>query len=114
MNERLIPFAMFQLDAQADADGIEPQYVPKSMLFTHISHGLTMTGTPTASTIDIQDDCSDISGAVAVDVSSAALATLTTPKRIEAGSMVELDLNLAGGTSPKATGRVILWGYVSE
>ena len=54
MKERLIKFADFYLSAQADADGVGGNtYVPTAILFTHISHDLTFTGTPTATTIDI-------------------------------------------------------------
>lgn len=113
MNERLIKFADFYLSAQADADGVGGNtYVAADILLTHISHALTFTGTPTASTIDIQDDTVDI--AAAQDVSTAGLIELSTPVRIADGSAVECDLNLSGGTTPKATGRVALWGLVSE
>jgi hypothetical protein len=117
MNERLIPFAQFHLDAdgtgETDADSVGGgTYVPEGMLLTKVSHSLTLTGTPTSATIDIQDDGTDI--AAAIDVSTAGIETLSAPVRIAAGSHVECDLNLAGGTTPKARGRVVLWGYVSE
>lgn len=114
MNERLIAFAEFFLEAaQADADGVGGKtYVPAPMLFTHISHNLTMTGTPTLNTIDVQDDGTDINAAL--DISTAALYALATPVVIAAGSLMELDLNLAGGSTPKAAGKVVLWGSVNE
>jgi len=113
MNERLIKIAEFYVSAQADADGVGgATYVPKAMLLTHVSHELTQTGTPTAATIDIQDDGTDI--VTAQSVATPALATLTTPVRIASGSKIECDLNLAGGSTPKSTGRVVLWGLVSE
>jgi len=113
MNERLIPFAEFTVAAQADADGVGgTTYVPTAILFTHISHSLVFTGTPTAETIDIQDDGTDIDAAR--DVSTPGLATLTTPVRIASGSAIECDLNLTAGSTPKATGRIVLWGLVAE
>lgn len=115
MNERLIKFADFFMSAQADADSVGGgTYVGAAVLFTHISHNLTFTGTPTATTVDIQDDGTDVTGAAAVDVSSDALTALTTPVRIASGSLIECDLNLAGGSTPKATGRVALWGLIGE
>ena len=113
MNERFIRFASFTMLAQADADGVDGAvYVPKDVLFTHSGHCLTQTGSPTTATIDIQDDASDIVTATAIG--TPALATLTTPVRIAAGSKIELDLNLLEGSTPKSSGRVDLWGYVSE
>jgi len=115
MNERLVKFADFYLEVAGveDADGVGGDtYVPEGILFTHISHSLTLTGTPTASSIDIQDDGSDI--VAAEDISTPGLAELSTPVRIAAGSLIEMDLNLAGGSTPKAAGQVALWGLVSE
>lgn len=115
MNERLVAFAEFYLEAAgiADADGVGGDtYIPKPILFTHISHSLTLTGTPTGADIDIQDDASDI--VTAMDISTAALYALATPVVIAAGSLMELDLNLAGGSTPKAAGKVVLWGSVNE
>ncbi len=115
MNERLVPFAEFYLEVagQADADGVGGKtYVPEGVLLTGISHSLSLTGTPTASTIDIQDDTADI--VTGLDISTPAMYTLPTAVRIAADSVIELDLNLAGSTTPKAAGKVVLWGYVSE
>lgn len=115
MNERLIPFASFVLDQAGESAGSAVggyEYVPKPMLLTHISNGLTISGTPSASTIDVQDDASDIE--TARSIATAALVTLTTPVRIAAGSKMSVDLNFTGGTAPKAKGKITLWGYVAE
>ena len=115
MNERLVKFADFYLEVAGveDADGVGGKtYVPEGILYTHTSHSLTLAGTPTARTIDIQDDGTDV--VAALDISTGALSALTTPVRIAAGSLIEMDLNLAGGSTPKAAGKVALWGLVSE
>lgn len=115
MNERLIPFASFYLEVAgvADADGVGGNtFVPEGMLLTGISHDLTLAGTPTASSIDIQDDGTDIE--TGLDISTGAMSEISPAVRIAAGSKMEMDLNLAGGSTPKAAGTVVLWGYVSE
>jgi hypothetical protein len=115
MNERLIPFASFVLAAAGESAGSAVggyEYVPKAMLLTHISNGLAITGTPSAATVDVQDDGVDIE--TARSVAAAALTTLTTPVRIAAGSKMSIDLNFTGGTSPKGAGKITLWGYVAE
>ena len=115
MNERLIAFAEFYLEAagQIDADGVGGNtYVPQPVLFTHISHDLTLTGTPTLATIDIQDDGTE--AVAALSIATAALYPLPTPVVIASGSKLELDLNFAGGSTPKAAGKVVLWGKVNE
>ena len=72
-----------------------------------------MGGSVTA-TIDLQDDATDITGAVAIDIGTDGITALATPQRIAADSVVELDVNLTGGTTPTVTGEIVLWGYVSE
>jgi hypothetical protein len=115
MNERLIPFASFYLDAQADADGVNGVYVPEAILFTHISKFVTNAGAPGTADIDIQDDGTDIVTASSILSASASVLTeLATPVRLAAASVVELDLNHSGGTTPTTTGEIVLWGFVSE
>lgn len=111
MKERLDGLFCY-LDGQADADGVWGVYVPEDFRITKVSSFLTAGNAGTATTIDIQDDGADaITG---VDIHSAGLTTLTTAVELAAGSVVEIDLNLSGGTAPTMTGEIVLWGYWGE
>jgi hypothetical protein len=113
MNERLIPVGSFYLDGQADADGVAGVYVPEAMILTHVSAFVTLAGSPGTATIDIQVEGTDVQAAI--DISSNGLTALTVPGyRVAAGEVVEIDLNLAEGTTPTATGEIVLWGLVAE
>ena len=111
MNERLI-LIPFYLDGQADADGVAGHYIPEAFLLTHISHFVTVLGGSVTADIDVQDDGTDAVTAQSIDTN--AITELTTPVRFAADSVIEIDLNLAGGTTPTVTGEIGLWGYVSE
>ncbi len=111
MNERLIPVASFYLNGQADADGVSGVYVPADVVITDVSHFLTFAGGSTAATIDIQDDGTDVQAAISVDANG--LTALTAPGySIASGSVIEIDLNITGGTTPTATGEVVIWGFI--
>lgn len=112
MNERLIPIASFYLDGASDADGVCGVYVPQDVRITHVSSFVTITGGPSAATIDIQDDTVD-TAILAQSIATNGLHNVTDVE-VASGSVLELDLNLTGGTSPTATGEVVLWGYVGE
>jgi hypothetical protein len=113
MNERLIPVANFTLASQADADGVAGVYVPEAMIITHLSAFLTIAGSPATATIDIQDDGTDVQAGI--DVSSNGLTALTAPGyRVAADSVIEIDLNFTQGTTPTATGEIVIWGLVAE
>lgn len=114
MNERLIPLSL-AFQGEQDADGVMGLTLPPDVGYTlkGISHFLTFTGTPTSMTIDVQDDGTDITAATAVDVETDGY-TAVTPSQIAAGSVIEVDLNLAGGSTPAATGEIILWGSIDE
>jgi hypothetical protein len=111
MNERLIPISL-AFQGETDADGVMGAYVPQDFRLIKVSHFVTATGTPTAITIDIQDDTADVE--TAMDISSAGITALTTPAEIAADSVIEIDLNTTGGTTPTATGEIVLWGYIGE
>jgi len=111
MNERLVPLTA-TLAAQADADGVAGFYVPDEFTILYVSHFLSFANSPTAETIDIQDDGDDIE--TDIDVSTNGITTLDTPLRVAAGSVIEIDLNLTGGSSPTATGQITLWGLAGE
>lgn len=106
---------VFHLVTQADADGVSGAYVPKDFMLTGISvfaNATGITGTPTTATIDIQDDGTDI--VTAQDVSSNGYTELTTPLYIAAESVIEIDLNFSGGSSPAFSGDIGLIGYWGE
>jgi hypothetical protein len=79
-----------------------------------------VTGTPTAVTMDVNDDGAGIAGFTAVSVGTTAGAVtpvktthyggaVAIPADIAAGSEVDVDLNFSGGSSPTAGGTVVLW-----
>ena len=78
--------------------------------------GLVFTGSPTGCTIDIQDDATDVITALTADTALVPGTWLTphfggteTPVHIAAGSEVEVDLNLAGGSSPEASFTLVIY-----
>jgi len=112
MNERLIPL-QFHLNGDAAGNGVAGIYIKPAFLLTDIGSFVTIAGgSVTVSTIDVQDDGTD--AVVAHDISTDGITTLATQVRFEAGSVIELDLNLTGGTTPTVTGEITLWGYISE
>jgi hypothetical protein len=79
-----------------------------------------VTGSPTTVTMDVNDDGAGIAGFTAVNVGTTAGAVtpvrtthyggaVAIPADIAAGSEVDVDLNISGGTSPTAGGTVVLW-----
>lgn len=105
----LIPF---YFGALADADGVYKQEILQDIDIVGVAGTLhTVTGSPTGLNIDIQDDGADIITAMAWAAftagSTASWKTphfqgAETPLHVAAGSMLEIDLNLSGGTSPTA------------
>lgn len=74
------------------------------------------TGSPTGITIDIQDDGSDVITALAANTAltpgtwiSKAMGGTEEPVHVAAGSVMEVDLNLAGGSTPQAVIDVVIW-----
>ena len=74
------------------------------------------TGTPTGCTIDIQDDGTDVIAAITADTAltpgvwqSVHMGGTNAPVHVVAGSEVEIDLNLTGGTTPTASFSVVIW-----
>ena len=114
MKERRICIAVFDFAAIGNGNGAKGVYVPDNVQLTAVSSFGADSGAPSVQTIDVQDDGSDITGATALDLATNALQTLTTPASIAAGSVIEIDLNLSGGTTPTWTGQIALWGFVDE
>lgn len=75
-----------------------------------------LTGTPTGVTIDIQDDGTDCITAISAGTAltpgtwqSTHMGGTEAPVYIAAGSEVEIDLNLAEGSTPTAVTDVVIW-----
>ena len=75
-----------------------------------------LTGTPTATTIDIQDDGTDVIAAITASTAltpgswkSVHMGGTNAPVHIVAGSEVEVDLNLTAGSTPTAAFSVVIW-----
>lgn len=80
----------------------------------------TVTGTPTAAQIDVNDDGVEITGFGTIGLgATAGVGTVVetvhfggavdVPAVIAAGSEIEIDLKFSGGTSPTAEIDIILW-----
>ena len=119
---RLVPM-VFTIEAQDDADGVIEFDVPVGMTILGVSLcAEAFTGTPTAFTIDIQDDGTDTAiSALAASTAGTpgtwytpALGGTNAPVHIAAGSDVEVDVNLAGGSSPTADFTLVLYVTLDE
>ena len=119
--QRILPL-VFTAEAQVDADGVHEFDLPVGMTI----HGVSLcaeafTGTPTGFNIDIQDDGSDVITAVAANTAGTpgtwytpAFGGTNDPVHIAAGSDVEIDINLTGGSSPTADYTIVLYVTLDE
>ena len=114
MNERLVSFD-FTLEAHAGGSGAAGVTLPPDVGFTvkGVSWFGAHSGTPTGVTIDLQDDTVDIVGAIAIDIAANGYDAIV-PVQVAAGSVIEVDLNFTGGTSPAATGILSIFGFFDE
>jgi hypothetical protein len=107
----------FTIEAQDDADGAIEFEALEAMTIVGVSLcAEAFTGTPTGFSIDIQDDGADVITAVAANTAgtpgtwkSAHLGGTNSAVEIAAGSCVEVDVNLTGGTSPTADFTLVIW-----
>lgn len=121
MEERLVPIP-FYFGALADADGVWLQEIPFQCTIVAVNYTLhTVTGSPTGANIDIQDDTVDAITAIALAAFTAGSVAEWLSKHmggsedaveVAAGSKLEIDLNLTGGTSPTAGLNGIIWALV--
>jgi len=113
---------VFTAEAQADADGVFEFDMPVGMTILGVSLcAEAFSGTPTAFTIDIQDDGSDVIAALAASTAgtpgtwyTSAFGGSEDPVVIAAGSDVEVDVNLTAGSTPKADFTLILYVTLDE
>ncbi len=107
----------FQCPALADADSVIGFDALEAMTIVGVSFNPTVfTGSPTGCTIDIQDDGTDVIAAITAntaltpgDWQSVHMGGTEAPVHIAAGSEVEIDLNLTGGSTPTATFTLLIW-----
>jgi hypothetical protein len=109
MSSQLLSFN-FSAQAQADADGVHTIKVPFGITIVGVTLcAEAFTGSPTGFNIDIQDDTTDVITAVAANTAgtpgewkSTHFGGSNTPVAVAAGSVVEVDVNLTGGSTPSA------------
>lgn len=107
----------FTVEEQDDGDSIIGFEALEAMTIVGVSLcAEAFTGTPTGFNIDIQDDAADVITAVAADTAqtpgtwlSVHMGGTEDPVYIAAGSEVEVDVNLAGGTSPTADFTLLIY-----
>lgn len=107
----------FTVDAQDDADGVIEFEALEDMTVVGVSLCAEgFTGTPTGFDVDLQDDGTDAITAVAASTAgtpgtwkTAHVGGTEAPVRIAAGSAVEVDVNLSGGSSPTADFTLLIY-----
>jgi len=107
----------FHVAPLADADSVVDFSALEAMTIVGVSLCATVfTGSPTGFNIDIQDDGTDVITAIAANTAltpgtwkTAHMGGTETPVTIAAGSEVEIDLNLTGGSAPTAEFDVVIW-----
>ncbi len=112
----------FTNEAQGDADGVHEFYAVIGLTILGASLcAEAFTGTPTAFTVDIQDDGTDVITALAASTAGTPGTWLTpcfggseTPQHIAAGSSVEVDVNLTAGSTPTADYTLALFITMDE
>jgi len=107
----------FTIEAQDDADGVIEFEALEAMTIVGVSLcAEAFTGSPTGFNVDIQDDGTDVVTAVAANTAgtpgtwkSVHMGGSNAPVHVSAGSSVEVDVNLSGGTSPAADFTLVIW-----
>jgi hypothetical protein len=107
----------FTIEGQDDADGVIEFEALEGMTIVGVSLcAEAFTGSPTAFTVDIQDDGSDVIAAVTASTAGTPgtwktphMGGTETPVEIAAGSSVEVDVNLADGSTPTADFTLLIY-----
>jgi len=100
-----------------DTDGVIDFSALEDMTIVGVSLCATVfTGTPTGFTVDIQDDGTDVIAAITANTAltpgtwkSVHMGGTEAAVHIAAGSEVEVDMNLTGGTTPTAEFTLVIW-----
>jgi len=119
MSERLVAIGL-KVATQAAGNALATVKLPFKAMLVGMSGALdAVTGSPTAVTVDVNDDGAAITGftAVALGTTAGAAETVKTthlggtvaPVEIAADSEVDVDVNISGGSSPTAGATVVLF-----
>lgn len=100
-----------------DTDSVLDFIALEDMTIVGVSLCATVfSGSPTGFTIDIQDDGTDVIAALTANTAltpgtwkSVHMGGTEAPVHIAAGSEVEVDMNLTGGSSPTAEFTLVIW-----
>lgn len=100
-----------------DTDSVLAFQALEDMTIVGVSLCATVfSGSPTAFTVDIQDDGTDVIAALTASTAltpgvwqSVHMGGTEAPVHIAAGSKVEVDMNLTGGSSPTAEFTLVIW-----
>ena len=107
----------FTVDSQDAAEGVIEFESLEEMTIVGVSLcAEAFTGSPTGFDVDIQDDGTDAITGVAANTAgtpgtwkTAHMGGAQTPVSIAAGSSVEVDVNLTGGSSPTADFTLLIY-----
>lgn len=128
MNERLIALPLIVKDGVGvvATDAVAGVKVPFPCLLVGASVTLDfVSGSPTAVSVDINDDTTAITGFADIALGATAAlgahiktvhmgGTVAVPALIAADSVIGLDLKFTDGSTPKANITAILWILPSE
>jgi hypothetical protein len=107
----------FTIEAQDDADGVVEFEALEDMTIVGVSLcAEAFTGTPSGFNVDVQGDGSDVITGVAANTAGTPGTWKTlhvggseAAVHVEAGSSVEVDVNLSGGSSPTADFTLLIY-----